>query len=134
MFMGYVGKIRLYKHGLTRHYLNADPDGNTYLYDSEFDEYFPRAAQASDQDRLRRARGAGLQADDQMHAGGHGRASHADGGSGLHRRSDEARGRLKRATSIKGPLLPLHVEYAFVRVKRSEQRRSAPPGSPAEPA
>jgi hypothetical protein len=40
MFMGYVGKIRLYKHGLTRHYLNADPDGNTYLYDSEFDEYF----------------------------------------------------------------------------------------------
>ena len=40
MFMGYVGAIRLYKHGLTRHYLNADPEGNCYLYDSEFDEYF----------------------------------------------------------------------------------------------
>ena len=40
MFMGYAGKIRLYKHGLTRRYLNLDPEGNAYLYDSDSDSYF----------------------------------------------------------------------------------------------
>lgn len=39
MFMGYSGKVRLYKHGLTRHYLNVDPEGNTYAYVSETDSY-----------------------------------------------------------------------------------------------
>jgi hypothetical protein len=32
MFMGYSREIRLYKHGLTRRYLNVDPQGNTYRY------------------------------------------------------------------------------------------------------
>ena len=32
MFMGYSGAIRLYKHGLTRRYLNIDPEGRTYGY------------------------------------------------------------------------------------------------------
>ncbi len=33
MFMGYFDHIRLYKHGLTRRYLNVDPQGNTYRFD-----------------------------------------------------------------------------------------------------
>jgi hypothetical protein len=32
MFMGYSGEIRLYKHGLTRRYLNVDLQGTTYRY------------------------------------------------------------------------------------------------------
>jgi hypothetical protein len=32
MFMGYVGEIRLYKHGFTRHYLNLDPECRAYRY------------------------------------------------------------------------------------------------------
>ena len=40
MFMGYSGDIRMYKHGLTRHYLNADPRGNTYLYNSATGNYY----------------------------------------------------------------------------------------------
>jgi hypothetical protein len=40
MFMGYSGHIRLYKHGLTRHYLNVDHLGQTYLYDSDADDYY----------------------------------------------------------------------------------------------
>lgn len=39
MFMGYVGEIRLYKHGLTRRYLNIDPQGNTYGYLGSADAY-----------------------------------------------------------------------------------------------
>lgn len=35
MFMGYSGEIRLYKHGLTRRYLNVDPEGNTCAYFGE---------------------------------------------------------------------------------------------------
>ena len=40
MFMGYypgggnrAGAIRLYKHGITRHYLNLHPSGQAYRYD-----------------------------------------------------------------------------------------------------
>jgi hypothetical protein len=39
-FMGYVGDIRMYKHGITRRYLNVDPKGKVYRYDSDKDEYF----------------------------------------------------------------------------------------------
>jgi hypothetical protein len=41
MFMGYSppggnrdGAIRLYKHGITRHYLNLHPSGQAYRYDA----------------------------------------------------------------------------------------------------
>jgi hypothetical protein len=41
MFMGYYppggnreGAIRLYKHGITRHYLNLHPSGQAYRYDA----------------------------------------------------------------------------------------------------
>lgn len=40
MFMGYSGAIRLYKHGFTRHYLNADPEGHTYWYNDRLDSYY----------------------------------------------------------------------------------------------
>jgi hypothetical protein len=40
MFMGYSGHIRIYKHGLTRHYLHVDERGRTYTYDSDADDYF----------------------------------------------------------------------------------------------
>jgi hypothetical protein len=40
MFMGLSDGIRLYKHGFTRHYLNVDPEGNTYWYDDRLDSYF----------------------------------------------------------------------------------------------
>lgn len=40
MFMGYSGKIRMYKHGFTRRYLHADPEGNTYMYAEGTDSYF----------------------------------------------------------------------------------------------
>lgn len=39
MFMGYVGEIRMYKHELTRRYLNIDPQGNTYGYLGTSNEY-----------------------------------------------------------------------------------------------
>jgi hypothetical protein len=39
-FMGYVGDIRMYKHGITRRYLNVDPKGNVYRYDDKKNEYF----------------------------------------------------------------------------------------------
>jgi hypothetical protein len=32
MFMGYIGDIRLYKHGLTRRYINIDSEGRCYKY------------------------------------------------------------------------------------------------------
>ncbi len=32
MHMGRVGEIELYKHRLTRRYLNVDADGKSYLY------------------------------------------------------------------------------------------------------
>jgi hypothetical protein len=32
MFMGRVNGINLYKHGITRTYLNLDDDGNCYVY------------------------------------------------------------------------------------------------------
>ncbi|MHB8656210.1 MAG: hypothetical protein ACYDA9_20325 [Terriglobia bacterium] len=32
MFMGRVNGINLYKHGITRSYLNLDDDGNCYVY------------------------------------------------------------------------------------------------------
>ena len=32
MFMGRVNGINLYKHGVTRTYLNLDDDGNCYVY------------------------------------------------------------------------------------------------------
>lgn len=32
MYMGRVGEIELYKHRLTRRYLNVDADGRFYLY------------------------------------------------------------------------------------------------------
>ena len=32
MYMGRAGKIELYKHRLTRHYLNIDADGRFYMY------------------------------------------------------------------------------------------------------
>jgi hypothetical protein len=41
MFMGYSGRIRMYKHGLTRNYLHVDDRGKTYWYDSGADEYYP---------------------------------------------------------------------------------------------
>jgi hypothetical protein len=34
MYMGRVGEIELYKHRLTRRYLNIDADGRFYLYAS----------------------------------------------------------------------------------------------------
>lgn len=40
MFMGYVGHVRLYKHGFTRRYLNLDPEGNAYAYNEVTDGYF----------------------------------------------------------------------------------------------
>jgi hypothetical protein len=30
MFMGYSDDVRVYKHGLTRRYLNLDPEGRAY--------------------------------------------------------------------------------------------------------
>lgn len=39
MFMGYAGRVRMYKHGFTRRYLNVDPEGNTYAYISEANDY-----------------------------------------------------------------------------------------------
>lgn len=39
MFMGYAGKVRMYKQGFTRRYLNIDPYGNCYEYDSPSDRY-----------------------------------------------------------------------------------------------
>ena len=41
MFMGYEGEIRMYKHGLTRRYINVDPAGNTYLYNGVSESHFP---------------------------------------------------------------------------------------------
>lgn len=32
MYMGRAGEIELYKHRLTRRYLNIDPDGRFYMY------------------------------------------------------------------------------------------------------
>ncbi len=32
MYMGRVNGINLYKHGITRTYLNLDDDGNCYIY------------------------------------------------------------------------------------------------------
>ncbi|MGH2728969.1 MAG: hypothetical protein ACRDJI_00005, partial [Actinomycetota bacterium] len=40
MFMGYSGHVRMYKHGFTRRYLNADPEGNTYFYSGESGFYY----------------------------------------------------------------------------------------------
>jgi hypothetical protein len=40
MFMGYSGRIRIYKHGLTRNYLHVDDRGKTYAYDGGSEEYF----------------------------------------------------------------------------------------------
>ncbi|MBA2725518.1 MAG: hypothetical protein H0U53_05975 [Actinobacteria bacterium] len=39
MFMGYVGEIRMYKHGFTRRYLNLDPQGNAYGYLAKTNNY-----------------------------------------------------------------------------------------------
>lgn len=39
MFMGYVGEIRMYKHGFTRRYLNLDPEGNAYGYIAKTNGY-----------------------------------------------------------------------------------------------
>lgn len=39
MFMGYSGKVRMYKHGFTRRYLNLDPEGNAYIYIEETDNH-----------------------------------------------------------------------------------------------
>lgn len=39
MFMGYVGEVRMYKHGLTRRYLNLDPEGNAYGYIATTNNY-----------------------------------------------------------------------------------------------
>jgi hypothetical protein len=33
MFMGRINRINLYKHGITRTYLNLDDEGNCYAYD-----------------------------------------------------------------------------------------------------
>jgi hypothetical protein len=33
MFMGIVGEIRLYKHSVTRRYINLTPDGRAWAYD-----------------------------------------------------------------------------------------------------
>ncbi len=43
MFMGYSGVIRMYKHGLTRRYLNLDPEGNSYRYDWKDHRYIPQS-------------------------------------------------------------------------------------------
>jgi hypothetical protein len=39
MFMGYADKVRMYKQGFTRRYINIDPYGNCYEYDSRRDRY-----------------------------------------------------------------------------------------------
>ena len=39
MFMGYVGEVRMYKHGFTRRYLNLDPEGNAYGYLAKSNSY-----------------------------------------------------------------------------------------------
>ena len=39
MFMGYVGEVRMYKHGFTRRYLNLDPEGNAYGYIAKTNNY-----------------------------------------------------------------------------------------------
>jgi hypothetical protein len=39
MFMGYDGKIRVYKHGFTRLYLHLDEKGNAYRYVGEPGRY-----------------------------------------------------------------------------------------------
>ena len=40
MFMGQIGAIRQYKHGMTRGYLNLSPDLRCWRYDSQYDGQF----------------------------------------------------------------------------------------------
>jgi hypothetical protein len=38
MYMGHVGSVHLYKHVVTRRYLNLDAEGNCFLWDGQGDE------------------------------------------------------------------------------------------------
>jgi hypothetical protein len=42
MFMGYSSGVRMYKHKLTRRYLNIDEQGRTYRWDDPRNAYIPQ--------------------------------------------------------------------------------------------
>ncbi len=37
MYVGHVGTVHLYKHRITRHYLNLDTEGNCFVWDGQGD-------------------------------------------------------------------------------------------------